>query len=436
MARNLHFYFKSRRGSMRHSKLLLKILREQVTPALGCTEPIAVALVVAKAKECICGRVDRIEIKVDRNIFKNAMGVGIPGTDKKGLHMAVALALVGGKSEYRLEVLKDITPQDVAKAQQIIDKNIIDVNIVDDISGLYVEATAFSQQEKVTVVIKDKHDNIVLVEKNGDIIFKKDGFLRENLMLVDDVKKLQVKDLIEFVDKVDLKCLNFVIDGIKMNKKIAEAGMHSRYGLALSRGIKVDAMEDREYVKLLTSSACYARMSGYPLPVMSCAGSGNQGITAILPVVAVGERRQVSEDKLIRAVTLSLLVTIYVKSYTGILAPVCGCGVAAGVGASVGIVYLLDGTLEQMQGAIKNMIGTLAGIICDGGKPGCAFKLSISADAAVESAMMALKGIVISSEDGIVGDTAEKTIQNLGKVSTDGMAKTDEAILRIMLAKC
>ena len=184
-----------------------------------------------------------------------------------------------------------------------------------------------------------------------------------------------------------------------MNKEMAKAGISSKYSKALSRGISNKDMNYKDYAKFLTATASYARMTGYPLPVMSCAGSGNHGITAILPVVAVGEKKQLDEEKIIRAVTLSLLVTIYVKSYTGVLSPVCGCGVAAGVGASAGIAYLLDGNLEQIQGAIKNMIGTLAGIICDGGKPGCAFKLSISTDAAIESALIAFNGVVISSYD-------------------------------------
>lgn len=221
-----------------------------------------------------------------------------------------------------------------------------------------------------------------------------------------------------------------------MNKKMAEAGMDSKYGRALSGGTLIDEMNYREYAKYLTAVASYARMSGYPLPVMSCAGSGNHGLTAILPVVAVGEKKGISYDKIVRAVTLSLLVTIYVKSYTGTLSPVCGCGVAAGVGAGAGVTYMLGGNLEQIEGSIKNMIGTMAGIICDGGKPGCAFKLAISVDAALESALMALNGVVISPDDGIVDETAEKTIQNLGKVSTDGMINTDETILEVMLGKC
>jgi len=195
-------------------------------------------------------------------------------------------------------------------------------------------------------------------------------------------------------------------------------------------------MDYKDYAKYLTSVASFARMSGYPLPVMSCAGSGNHGLTAILPVVAVGEKKRLDPDKLIRGVALSLLVTIYVKSFTGTLSPVCGCGVAAGVGASAGITYILGGSIEQIEGAIKNMIGTLAGIICDGGKPGCAFKLSVSVDAAIECAMMALNDVVISSDDGIVDETAEKTVYNLGKVSTEGMATTDEAILGVMMGKC
>lgn len=415
---------------------LLDILKDQVTPALGCTEPISVALAVAKAKETLGCMPDRIQIKVDRNIFKNALAVGIPGTNEKGLHMAVALALVAGKSEYNLEVLKDITNEDVIVAKDIISVNIIHVSIAEDIVGLYVEVEVFANQEKARVIIKDKHDNIVFVEKNNQVILKKEKVAQNKVLLIENIKQMSIKDFVHFIKQVDIKHLDLVAQGINMNKKMAEAGIKSDYSKALSCGACIQDMAYRDYAKFITSVASFARMSGYPLPVMSCAGSGNHGLTAILPVVAVGEKKQADSDKITRAVALSLLITIYVKSFTGTLSPVCGCGVAAGVGASAGITYLLGGKSWQIEGAIKNMIGTLAGIICDGGKPGCAFKLSISVDAALESALMALNDIIISSYDGIVDETAEKTISNLGKVSTDGMATTDEAILGVMLGKC
>lgn len=417
------------------SRLMIDILKDQVTPAFGCTEPIAVALAVAKANETLGDTPQSVKIKVDKNIFKNALAVGIPGTDEKGLYFAVALAIVNGKSEYNLEVLKDVTEEDVTKAKSIVDNNIIRVEISEDAVGLYVEALVSGQNGKSRVVIKDKHDNIVLVEKNNKVVFEKQQAKSYEDTMRKKIKKLTIEDLKYFVDTADLNQLDFVANGIQMNKKMAEAGMGSRYSRVMSRGVPINNLNCMEYPKLLTASASYARMTGYPLPVMSCAGSGNHGIAATLPVAAVGEKMQIKQDKIIRAVTLSLLVTIYVKSYTGTLSPVCGCGVAAGVGASAGVVYLLDGDLEQIGGAIKNMAGTLDGIICDGGKPGCAFKLSISAGAAVESAMMAMNDVVISSHDGIVADTAEKTIKNLGKVSTIGMAKTDETILKLMLEK-
>ncbi|HHX24699.1 MAG: serine dehydratase subunit alpha family protein [Tepidanaerobacteraceae bacterium] len=418
------------------NSILLDILKDQVTPALGCTEPIAVALAVAKAKEILEKTPDLIKISVDRNIFKNALGVGIPGTDEKGLHMAVALAMIAGRSKYNLEVLKDITKEDILKAKEIVSSNIINVSIAEDIVGLYVEVKAYYQEDEARVVIKNKHDNIVLIEKNNEIVFKKEETTENKISLRDNIRKMSIKDIKDFVEQVDLDCLDIVVQGIEMNKKMAKEGMNSKYSRALSQENRVEDMDYRDYAKYLTAIASYARMSGYPLPVMSCAGSGNHGLTAILPIVAIGEKKHINREDIIRAVTLSLLVTIYVKSYTGTLTPVCGCGVAAGVGASAGIAYMLGGNLEQIEGAIKNMIGTLAGIICDGGKPGCAFKLLTSADAAVESAVMALNNIIISSNDGIVDETAERTIKNLGKVSTDGMVNTDETILGVMMEKC
>lgn len=415
---------------------LLDVLKDQIVPALGCTEPIAVALAVAKAQETLGNTPNRIKIKVDKNIYKNALAVGIPGTKEKGLYMAVALALVAGKSKYKLEVLKDVTEADVLTAKEILKDDIIYVAIDEETLGLYVEVEAFDQLGKSRVLIKNKHDNIVYVEKDGQVIFEKVENATNEASLIETIKNKDIKDFITFVEQVDLRHLDLVEQSIKMNKTIAEAGMESKYGRVLSRGISAPNMDCNDYAKYLTSTACYARMSGYPLPVMSCAGSGNLGLTAVLPVVAVGEKKKIDHETIVRAVALSLLITIYVKSHTGVLSPVCGCAIAAGLGASAAIVYLLKGTLEQIEGAIKNMVGTLSGIICDGGKPGCAFKLSASVSAALESAMMALNGIIVSSNDGIVDHTAVQTIQNMGIVSTVGMANTDETILGVMLERC
>lgn len=421
---------------MGEATMLLDILNDQVKVALGCTEPIAVAYGVAKAKEVLDAPVDKLEIKVDRNVFKNALGVFIPGTDKKGIKIAVALALIAGKSEYGLEVLKDIKKDDLEMALTLSEKDMINISIEKDVKGLFIEVIAYSKDSQVKVRIRDKHDNIVLVEKDNAVVFQKGEESREKTTEKAAIQEFTIADLLSFVDKVSTEQLDLVLEGIKMNKAIAYAWAQEKPDLKAKIQKAYEDKDFKEYAKSLTIAACDARMCGYPMPVMSCSGSGNHGIAAILPVVAMGDIKADSEDQIIRAVSLSLLVTIYIKSYTGALSPVCGCGIAAGVGASAGITYILGGDIHQIEGCINNMIGGLAGILCDGGKPGCAFKLSISAGAAIEAAQMALSNIFISPDDGIVDTTAEKSIQNLGKVSTEGMANTDETILEVMMAKC
>ena len=417
---------------MEGASLLIDIIKDQVTPVLGCSESVAVAYAVATAKEALGGEVDNVEVVVDLKIYKNSFGVLIPGTDTKGLPMAVALAITGGKSRYKLEVLKDITEADLAAAMELLNRGSIEVTADKDVRGFFIEAVVSGPGGNVRVIIKDKHDNITLIEK----VFQKPKKIAENgPFLKDHIKAFSIAELVTFADKVNLEDLDIVLSGIDMNKKIAQAGLEHRPGIGLGHMLHHDESDFGQYAKSLTAAGCDARMAGYPLPVMSCFGSGNHGLTAFLPIVAVGEKRQCHEDRIVRAITLSLLVTIYIKSYTGTLSPVCGCGVAAGIGASAGITYVLGGDVEQIKIAINNMIGGLPGMLCDGAKSGCSFKLSIAVGAAVEAALMAMDGVAIPPSDGIVDEAVEQSIVNLGIVSTNGMENTDEVMLDVMMAK-
>ncbi|BDR65230.1 UPF0597 protein [Clostridium tetani] len=422
---------------MNREGLLIEILKNQVVPALGCTEPIAVAYGVSKAKEILGEEVEHMEVNVDRSIFKNGKEVGIPGTDKKGILIAAALSIIVGKSEYSLQVLKDLTNEDIPKALELIQNNVVKLNLKEGVKGLYIEIIASGNKNKSRVVIKNNHLNIVLLEKNGMCIEEKSEEKSSvSVNLRDEIRNFTIKDLKDFVDNIDIEDIYFINEGIAMNKRIAKEGLDNKLGLGLGDLLKSEENNVIEYAKAVTSGACEARMSGYPLPVMSSAGSGNHGLVAILPIASIGEKLEKNEEKVIRSVALSHLVTIYIKSYTGALSPVCGCGVAAGVGASAGLCYLMDGTLEQIYGAIKNMIAGISGMICDGAKLGCAYKLCISVSSSIDAARMALKNIFVPSNDGILDETAEKSIQNLGKVSTDGMSCTDEVILEVMLDRC
>lgn len=421
---------------MNDRTILLSILKDQVKPALGCTEPIAVAYAVAKAKEVLEKPVEKVSIKVDRNVFKNALAVYVPGTNQKGIAIAAALALVCGNADYKLEVLRDVTKKDLAKAKKLLEKDIIDIDIKNDVKGLYIEVVVMGSNNNAKVVLQNFHDNIVLIEQNGKILFTKREDKKEEIDLQEVIQRFNIKDIYDFAISVDIDELELVEKGIKMNMDIAQAWIEEKPSLKQKLKRAKDKQDMDSFAKTMTVAACDARMRGFPLPVMSCAGSGNHGIEAIVPIFAIGDIIKKEAEAIIRATTLSLLITVYIKSYTGALSPVCGCGVAAGIGASTGIAYLLGGDLETIQNTIKNMVGGIAGLLCDGGKPGCSFKLAISTSAAIDAAKMAQEGITISSDDGIVDETAEKSIQNLGKVSTKGMVNTDDTILEIMLAKC
>lgn len=422
---------------MDKNTLILEILKEQVKPSLGCTEPISVAYAVSVAKDLLDDSVDMIEIIVDENVFKNAMGVGIPGTDGIGLKVATALALIGGKSENELEVLKNINKEDIEKANKLLGKDIIRISTTDKNEGLYIEVNAENKMDRAKVIIMDKHDNVVFTQKNDEVLIDNIPDSQKKIASANDIKKFTIADFWDFSNSIPFSHLKIVEQAVSMNKKLVDAGFKKLPVVeSIFEGEKDNEFYYKEYSKKVTYAACYARMTGYPLSVMSCAGSGNQGLMATLPIAAIGEIKNTDNEKIIRGITLSLLVTIYVKSHTGLLSPVCGCGVAAGLGASAGIAYILDGNLKNIEGAIKNMVGGIAGIICDGAKPGCAFKLAISTEAAVDAALMALNEIYISHRDGIVGKNAEQSIENLGRVFIDGMPNTDEVILDIMINKC
>lgn len=422
---------------MKNNELLISILKDQVVPALGCTEPTAVAYATAKAKELLEEEVEHLDIYVDRNVLKNGKEVGIPGTNEKGNVVAAALALVVGKSEYKLEVLKEVTNESLDAAIKLMDKNMFDLKLKKDVDGLYIEIVAKGKNNTSRVVIKKTHLNVVLLEKNGQCIScteEKEEAAKPALR--DSIREFSMADLVEFVNTVELDKLQFINDGIVMNRRIASDALEHNLGIGLGNMLKNEKNDLEQYAKAVTAAASEARMSGHPLPVMSSAGSGNHGLVAIIPVSVIGEGTNVEEEKIMRSVALSHLVTIYIKTYTGSLSPVCGCGVAAGVGAAAALSYMQGGTLEQIKGAIKNMIAGITGMICDGAKIGCAYKLAISVSSAIDAAKMANKNVFIPSNDGILNESVEKTIQNLGRVSTEGMSNTDDIILDVMLQGC
>jgi len=416
-------------------KLLVDILKNQVVPALGCTEPGAVAYAAARAKEILGSDVKELKRDSDKNIIKNSMSVGIPGTNEHGIIFAAALALVVGKSEYKLEVLKDVDNKSIDKALKIVESNIISLQL-ENIQGLYIKAEALGENDTCSVTIRNSHTNIISEVKNGQVILDNALNTETSGEIRNEIKRYCINDLIKFASEAPIEDIAFIQNGIDLNMRIAQAGLQGQTGVGLGNYFYNSAKDVFSMAKAYTAAASEARMSGYLLPVMSSAGSGNHGLVAIIPVSYVGMAEKIQNEKIIRAVTLSHLVTIFVKAHLGSLSPVCGCGVAAGVGCAVGLTYLLDGDINQIKGSINNMVAGISGMLCDGAKLGCSYKLSISVDAAVDASEMALKNIFIPDDNGILGDTPEKTILNLAHVSNIGMKNTDDEILKVMMEKC
>jgi L-cysteine desulfidase len=419
---------------------LLEVLKNSVKPALGCTEPVAIGLAVAKAYEKIKGKVQNITVKVSPNIYKNGMGVGIPGTGEIGLVFAAALGITCGDSELGLEVYKNVNEEAIIEAKKLIEEGLVKIELEDKEGNFYIEAEVLTAEGKGICIIKDKHTNIVFVKANNNILFQSiEDDNKSDSKSITGLGDLTLNDIREFVETVPFEDIRFMLDGVKLNMDIAKVGLEEKLGVGLgaamdllmSEGIiKKDIVSE---VRILTSSACDARMSGLNMPVMSSAGSGNHGITAIIPPTLMCEHMGYDDEKLARTLAFSHLTTAYIKVFTGGLSPVCGCAVAAGIGASASITWALGGTNKQIGGAIKNMVGSIAGMICDGAKGGCSFKLSTASSEAIIQAKLAMANIFINDLDGIINENTEETIKNLGRFCTDGMKDADSEIIGIMM---
>ena len=434
---------------------IIELIRKEVKPALGCTEPIAVALAVAKAMEIIedkCNfsnpqwRMDSdysIKIEVSGNILKNGMGVGIPGTGMVGLHIAAALGAVCGKSCYGLEVLHDLDESTIQKAKEMVENNLVTVGLADTDHKLYVKATIESKCEHcASAVIEDDHDRIVETCFDDNVLSSLRG---EDKREVADTKttldySLTVKEIFDFATSVNYEDIAFILESRTLNLALAEEGLKGNYGLKVGYSIchnsnkEVFGEDFLSYAMSLTAAASDARMAGCTLAAMSNSGSGNQGITVTMPVIAYSLRYGTSDEQLARALTLSHLIAIHIKGYLGKLSALCGC-VIASTGSACGLVYLRGGNYEQICSAIKNMIGNITGMVCDGAKVGCAMKVASGVSCALQSAVLARGGICISEHDGIIEKDIEKTIQNLGRIGSVGMQNTDNMILDIMVCK-
>lgn len=418
---------------------LVNILKNQVKPALGCTEPVAVGLAVATACREINGKVEQVVIRVSSNIFKNGLRVGIPGTGDTGLAFGAALAAVCGNPEYGLEVFRDVTDHDVILARKMTDEQRVSIEVIEGSGFFLIEADVFAEGERVLCVIRDHHTNVVKVVKDGQILWEKEEKMEDPASVdMTVLHDLTLQELRNFSETVPFKTIDFMLDGVQMNMAMAQRGLTEKWGLGvgagmqrlISQGVWGDDLVN--HVRMYTAAACDARMAGINLPVMSSAGSGNHGITVIVPLAVFCREQNESEERLARALAFSHLITAYIKEYTGRLSPVCGCGVAAGIGAAVGIAWLSGGNDHQIAGTVKNMVGSISGMICDGAKGGCAFKLAAAASEAVILAQLAVNQVIIGDFEGIVGLSGESTIRNLGNFCMKGMSRLDDQIIEIM----
>jgi L-cysteine desulfidase len=419
---------------------ILTLIKREVVPAIGCTEPTAVALAVAKAKEVLDEMPLKIEVFLSANILKNSMGVGIPGTGMVGLPIAIALGAIIGKSEYSLEVLRDLTPETLELAKQMVEGKSIFINLKKDVPDkLYIEVHCYTEHSTSKVIICSSHAHIAYVEKDGKVLM--DTVASSIGKEKDDSKlPLSFHTICDFTFDIPLEEIQFMQKAAELNKMAAAESKKGSFGHNISRIVDNSShrniMGDSIYTRIMsvTASACDVRMAGAMIPVMSNSGSGNQGLTATLPVVVFAEETGKSNEELIRALTLSHLMVIYIKRNLGRLSGLCGVTVA-GIGASCGITYLMGGNREQIANSIKNMIGNLTGVICDGAKPSCALKVSTAVSTATISSLMAMENQVVTSLEGIADDDVDKTIRNLTDIGSVGMNETDKMVLKIMTDK-
>ncbi|PWM07456.1 serine dehydratase subunit alpha family protein [Coprobacter fastidiosus] len=418
---------------------ILKLIQQEVIPAIGCTEPISVALCTAKATEILGTIPEKITVYLSANILKNAMGVGIPGTGMIGLPIAIALGALIGKSEYQLEVLKECTHEAVKRGKKMIDQKSISISLKENIQEkLYIEVCCQTSQNHSTAIIAGEHTHFIYISKNNDVLLDKK--LDENNNHEEQILELNLQKVYDFATTSPINEIRFILESARTNRYAAEQSFKYDFGHSLGKTLRGKfehkIMGDSIFSHILsyTSAACDARMAGAMIPIMSNSGSGNQGIAATLPIVIYAEENGKTEEELIRALILSHLTVIYIKQSLGRLSALCGCVVAA-TGSSCGITYLMGGKYPQITAAVKNMIANLTGMICDGAKPSCALKLTSGVSTAVLSAILAMEQKCVTSVEGIIENDVDQCIRNLTLIGSQGMNETDKIVLDIMTHK-
>lgn len=413
-------------------EFFLDRMHRAIMPSTGCTEPVAIALNTATARKHVKGAIKKLTITLDNYLYKNAMGVGIPGADARGVALCAAMGVTAGDADAKLRVLDHVSAQALADAKQMVFDGLVTVNTREDVHDLLVESVIETDEDTVRVLTLQTHTNIVRIDHAPfEPYVESEG---DDALSDDPIRACRLAEMIEFADHVPLGALEFLQEGIDMNLEIAQKGLTFGLGRAVRTLIEQGAIGDSPVSRAeeLCAAASYARMSGVSMPVMTATGSGNQGITLLLTIEGVAQAMKINREKKLRAAALANLVNIYVKTFTGTLSAVCACGVASGLGASVGVVYMLGGSEEQMLFAMQNILGSICGMICDGAKEGCANKVQLSSGLAVKSAFLAMNGMNVRGGDGIVGDGLRTLFENLGHLVREGMENTNSVIVEIM----
>lgn len=421
----------------------IDLLKKHTFLTLGCTDPVAIGLAVAHACQIAQGEVQGIHVRLDRNIYKDAVSVGIPGTHSAGVKLAAALAALKGRPEAGLELFKDVVPEDIALAKAFLDNHDIRFEIDEEAPGIRISARVTTNEGVYESLIEGAHDRLVEKKANGQIVFRSECACDESTSTDPDglgqIRSLTLEEIYDVVHGLPEEEIDFLLEGITRNLDAAKVGLAETAGMELGRSLE-KLLEDSltpdspvNRIRILAAAAADARMGGVKIPIFGCFGSGNHGVTFFITVGEMGRHLGKTREEIARALALGLLVIGVIKTRTGILTPHCGCAVAAGTGASAAIAYLLGGTPRQIESAIQLMTANLTGMLCDGAKFGCALKIATSAGVAVETAYLALGGTTVASGNGIVGKSFQETMDNLEIVTSKGMKNVDEAVLNVLL---
>lgn len=429
-------------GNIEIERKYLSLLHQEIAMALGCTEPAAVALACAYATKTLKETVEEAKILVSQYILKNGMNVGIPGTEISGLNIASALGIVSAQPEKELMVLSNISKEEKKAAFEMVEKKQVKIDLANTDEKIYIEVRVKSKNHTACAIISGSHKNLCFLQKDCTVLYQKKNetnYRKENNAT--EVYTITMREIFDFIEKVSIEKLYFLKEILRINKEIAIEGMNGEYGLKVGKSILhgtangLIGLDVANYAVAMTAAAADARMAGCEMPVFSTAGSGNQGLTATVPVVAVGEKLKISEEAILRATAISILVTIHTKHYLGRLSVLCGCSISAAIGVGCGVVFMLGGKYEQMCKTISTMIADISGVVCDGAKAGCALKVATAVDSAMRAANMAMCGIGANSSDGIVCQDVEQSLKNLGTLGNSGMKAANPMILEMMLQK-